>query len=460
MALSPTELDRLAGSLRLVARPDIAEEIRARIAQPAGATPVYVTELVDVRYAYWRRVAPLPTPPERAERMEQGRSLHERMGRAVSSPEFLEVRVERDGIVGKIDLFEDRPTEIKTTERPIRLESLPADRPQFLEQLAMYCALVDRLDGRLVLLTARESQGPLCTVGDVRFRTLDRIRAEMKDRAARFRDALARRSPRELPPCRWFGRGCEFQEQAVCDCTGGEPQLGSQLARAMEALRENPEESRRLSARFAELPPEGGAAGRFHALVYPRRAYFERTQPPAPERVGPGALATARPSSDWRRGFRDAVRAGPVGESTRKIGRPEFPPEMVECFRGLPVLARGTRARWAPPPERMPRDQPQYFLELGLRAAAVGESQAYLVLGYESADRPDERVRVYEVHFGDPNLFRAWADSRERALADALAHGTPFDLPACPAWMFASCPYRSDCRCRAPEPGDAVRVQR
>ncbi len=460
MALSTTELDRLAGTVNLVARPDIAEEIRGRIAPPGGTTPVYVTELVDVRYAYWRRVAPLPPSPERAERMEQGRSLHERMGRAVSAPEFLEVRVERDGIVGKIDLFEDRPTEIKTTERPLRLESLPADRPQFLEQLAMYCALVDRIDGRLVLLTVQESQGPLCTVGDVRFRDLAGIRVEMNERAVRFRQALTRGSPRELPRCRWFGRGCEFQEQAVCDCTGGEPPLGSLRALAMEEFRENPEESRRLSVRFAELPPEGGAASRFHALVYPRRAYFERTQPLIPERVAPGASAAGRPSSDWRRGFRDAVRAGPVGESTRQIARPGFPPEMVECFRGLPVLARGTRARWAPPPERMPRDQPQYFLELGLRAAAVGESQAYLVLGYESADRPDERVRVYEVHFGDPNLFRAWAESRERALADALAHGTPFSLPACPAWMFASCPYRSDCRCGTPEPGGAVRVQR
>ncbi len=74
--------------------------------------------------------------------MMAGSGFHELFGRTVSSEEYVEQFVEFEEVVGKIDIFEDSPVELKTSA------TLPDDplsaRPGQVEQLAMYCIMVNR----------------------------------------------------------------------------------------------------------------------------------------------------------------------------------------------------------------------------------------------------------------------------------------------------------------------------
>src|SRR2546428_14139138 len=80
--------------------------------------------------------------------MLAGTGFHEVFGRAVSTEEFVEQFVEFEGIVGKIDIYEDVPVELKTTT------SIPqgadAARPSYVDKLGMYCAKTGALRGRLI----------------------------------------------------------------------------------------------------------------------------------------------------------------------------------------------------------------------------------------------------------------------------------------------------------------------
>ncbi len=52
----------------------------------------------------------------------------------------MEVRLRREGISCRIDLLSDVPVEIKTGTGSLPAD-LKVDRPEHVEQLAMYCAL-------------------------------------------------------------------------------------------------------------------------------------------------------------------------------------------------------------------------------------------------------------------------------------------------------------------------------
>jgi PD-(D/E)XK nuclease superfamily len=435
----------LPGPVRVTWDRELSEELDRRLAGPPGERLVSVTELVEPRPAFHRAVHPIPPTEERRRRIEAGRQWHERLERAVAAASHREIRVLREGVVGRIDILDDRPTEIKSTGRLPDPERLAEERPQYLDQLGMYCALVDRPEGRLVLLGTAEV-GPFeLRVLDGRFGGLDEIRARMQELARRFREALRRGDPSELPRCPWLGRGCEYQDAGVCGCTGAEPEGVAATAGLVVELRNDAAVAERLAQRLREPSPRAGAEPlqRYRELAYPRRAFFDRRAPPAAGADGSGPVRPAEPSLYQR--LREVLESGAPGELAREVPAGDVPEEPVLMFRSDPLLLKTSRARWPTAAEEIPRRQPHYLLELGLRCAALHRPDGWLIVAHERPDPPGTPVRAHRVRFDPLAPWERLLAERAAALRDALARGDPEGLARCPEWMVASCPYRSEC---------------
>lgn len=432
----------------------LSHELRERSRALEGLGSVWVTDLLDPRTAYFRARVPQPIPPERLEAIAHGRDRHEAFERAAAEVAFREVRVFREGIVGVIDVFEEMPTEVKTSSSFPGASELAAQRPAYLEQVAMYCALADRPEGRLVLLRPEPSGADLLVAYRLRVVDVARVRGEMGRRRDALRSAFAHDDPSGLPACRWFGRGCEYRATSACPCTGSERLLDPAILDAIGAIETDPEESARLNARLGAVPDPGDrspAVPRFTNLLFPRRAYFRARA--STDEEGPAAPGRAG-SDDLYRHLVAVLDSGAPGESTREAPQVPWVRERVGLFRGEPVLLKVTRARSIPAATELRSRQPHYFVDLALRCAAARRDSGWLVLGSERASSVEERVRAIHVRVPLRPAWEAIGGQRARDLERAL-HGDsdPLELPACPGWMFESCPYRDRCRCGGPPEG-------
>src|SRR2546422_1397696 len=166
----------------------VKDELTAALKRQGRRRRISVTDLVNPRQAFFQRARPDIQPdPERKQAMLAGTGFHEVFGRAVSTEEFVEQFVEFNGIVGKIDIYDDVPVELKTTA------SLPqgaaAARPGYIDQLGMYCTMTGRDQGRLFVYKRALYGRPGALKGfDVRFKDLTAVEREMVRRRDLFRE--------------------------------------------------------------------------------------------------------------------------------------------------------------------------------------------------------------------------------------------------------------------------------
>jgi hypothetical protein len=433
-----------AAAPRASEAPAVAAELLARYRQGRLQRPVSVTELVDPRPAYWESVHPVPTLPEQAARQREGRRLHERVTRALAPLASREVRVRREGIVGRVDVLLDRPMEVKSTANPPDPgDDLRQSRPSYVEQVAMYAALLDRTEGRLLVVGSDPSTAP--TVWDLGAIDPGRVRLEMAARAAGLRQARDRGDPSGLPRCGWYGRGCSFEREGVCHCDGSEPGRSAGLLDLVPPPVLNPSEADRVAEALRAPPPPEEPIARFRDLVFPRRGYFE-SDPSTEEdpKVGEGGTS----GETWR-ALHDLLEGGEAGELVYRYASGGVPEEPVACFRDEPCLVKTTRSTWPTPAAQLVADRPHYVLELALRCAAVGTPAGWLVLGLERVPSDGEWVRVQRVDFGSPEGLNALLAERVGDLRAARQRRSPAGLPVCPPWMPGICPYRGVCGCPA-----------
>jgi hypothetical protein len=438
----------------------LGKELTARLGRETGQRSVGVTDLLNLRRAFYRVVAPaVPIPPARQARLDQGRTLHRTLGTRLAPEGTLEARVRRDGLVGRIDILAELPIEVKTATSFVDPSELSTYRPDHVEQLGMYCALVDRPTGRLLTLVTSSSGAPEVQAVDLAFRSTPRVLAEMRRRAELLRSAWAETRVDPLPRCPWYGRGCEYQEASVCACTGQEEPVAPTIHEEVESVSAREDVRERIRSALAEpVPPEEATpVGRFRELLYPRRSYFERTAPasalgtgPTPTTPLPRGASPPSPKPDLYARLSEALESGPAGEVARLPARSAELEEEVVGFRGRPVLVRTSRA-WARfrAVEVVAR-APQYALELGLRCATIGATSGIVVVGFERAEVDRDRLQVLELRFVSLTPFSRFYRERSRALADALRDRTPESLPSCPDWMVTDCSYRSECGCGGP----------
>jgi len=430
---------------------ELGREIVARLALESGRKSIGVTDLVSLRPAFYRAVAPeVPIPPARQARLDRGRLFHRALGARLAAEGTLEARVRREGIVGRIDILADVPVEVKTATSLAAPEELSTHRPDHIEQLGMYCALIGRPTGRLLTLVTEAGAVTDAQAVDVTFGSIERLRAEMQRRAELLRTAWSAGRADSLPRCPWYGRGCEFGESHTCNCTGGEEPGSPAILQEATGVASRDDIRNRVRSAFTEPLPPGNevALVRFREVLYPRRAYFDRTAPastaPTPAPTPEGAVSL---EADLYARLTEALESGPAGEVSRLPPRSAEPEEEVTGFRGRPLLVRTSRAWAHVPADGLIARSPQYPLELGLRCAVSGTDSGIVVVGFERAEVDLDRVQVFEVRFRALTPFSRRIRERHRELAAAVREGSPKGLPACPDWMVADCPYRSECGC-------------
>lgn len=416
----------------------VKDEIVAVIGRQSARRRISVTDLINPRQRFLERMHPEIRPsPERKQAMMAGTGFHEAFGRAVSTEEFVEQLVEFQEIVGKIDIFDDEPVELKTTG------SIPAHvwwRPEHVEQLAMYCTMVDRPRGHLLYYARSEfGRPPDLKAFDLEFSDRAAIATEMVRRRDLLREALRTGTPAGLPQCPWYGRECDFAH--LCGCASAEP-----LARLVAPSSVRAAENVALTQRILDAIPgeKPGPEIKLNDLVFPRKAAFRRA--PGEEEEGPDAKE--RMASLQRQGFDevlgDAVWYGFPGASRRVRATLGSVRASVFLFRDVPTILRTNRGqKEMVERKRLAEVFPHYVERLGFECALANSDRGRVIVYY--ALIPEDKFMVYDLWFKNLPAIRA---EMERRLALLERGASPGDLPACPpAWMIKFCDYKDRCGC-------------
>lgn len=421
----------------------LKDEVLEAMGRQRGRRRLSVTDLVNPRQAYFRWTRPDIQPSlERLQVMLSGTGFHEVFGRAISTEEYLEQTVEFEGIVGKIDIFQDVPTELKTSG------SIPRDvkafRPGYIDQLGMYCAMTGKPEGRLVIYKrAQFGRSPELKAFDVTFTNVPAVAAEMRRRRDLLRQALDNRDPTLLPRCEWFSVGCDYRE--ICGCERAAP-LDRLVSREGSQLAENAA----LASSLADQLSRGQsrpASFSLNDLVFPRKAAFERKRTEDPEAVQEESFE-ARLAGLERAGFKGALyqtlRYGIPGAFARIPVQLGTLHGMVSTFKGIPTLLRSTRMPRMVDRSYLAETFSHYFDRLAFECALSRHAQGRIVIYYEALS--GDKFMIYDVWLKD--LDRVCAEA-ERRLALLESGASPYELPACPSWMAKFCNFAARCKCGA-----------
>jgi len=408
---------------------------------------ISVTDLLNVKQAYFRRKYPEITPPlEKRQLMWAGTGFHKTFGSAVSSEEYLEQFVEAEGIVGKIDIYEKIPVEVKTTSTPIDTKDLLLDRPAYVEQLGMYCTMVNAHEGEIIIyrrpVDEPSSTSPL-VVYHVSFPDLKAIREEMRRRRDLLVQALIANDPSNLPVCAWFNRQCDYSQ--VCDCATTSVPASHEIADLAGEIRVDSTTCQQLLNKMAGAQPYQLFG--INDIVFPRKAYFERLklQETAPGEETPKEKQEYLRSMDelgFLDALRDSLRYGAPGEAQRVPVKQAPLADLVQTWHNLPTILRGPKLSSLVERERLPRAFPHYFLRLAFDCALTENAKGRLLLYYVRVPREDAKLMVYDVNFRNLNAVRAEALRRLKLLEKATS---PLELPKCPSWMCSYCDHRLEC---------------
>ncbi len=234
---------------------------------------ISVTDLLNLKTAFYRRKNPEIVPSlDRQQLMWAGTGFHEIFSSLVSKEQYIEQFVEADRIVGKIDIFETIPVEVKTTSNLSEEADLRLKRPSYLEQLGMYCCLTHTNEGRLIIYqrnTPLEISSPL-TVYNVTFPDLNIINTEMINRRDLLEEALNSDNPAILPKCAWQEFRCDYA--SICDCSSSTLITAYEIANMVSSIKRDTNTEKILLSQIQEEQPR--EILRTNDIVFPRKAYF------------------------------------------------------------------------------------------------------------------------------------------------------------------------------------------
>jgi hypothetical protein len=442
-----SEFDIAAYVSRIEANRSVKDALMLSLKTRRPPYRISVTDLLNIKQAYFRRKYPEITPPlEKRQLMWAGTGFHKTFGSAVSSEEYLEQFVEAEGIVGKIDIYEKIPVEVKTTSTPIDTKHLLRDRPAYVEQLGMYCAMVNAHEGEIIIyrrpVDESSSTSPL-VVYHVSFPDLEAIREEMRRRRDLLVQALISNDPSNLPVCPWFNKQCDYSQ--VCDCATTSAPASHEIADLAGEIHIDSTTCQQLLNKMAGTQPYELFG--INDIVFPRKTYFERLklQETAPGEETPEEKQEYLRSMDelgFLDALRDSLRYGAPGEAQRVPVKQVPLADLVQTWHDLPTILRGPKFSSLVERERLPRAFPHYFLRLAFDCALTENAKGRLLLYYVRVPREDAKLMVYDVNFRSLNAVKAEALRRLKLLEKAAS---PLELPRCPSWMCSYCDHRLEC---------------
>jgi hypothetical protein len=431
---------------RIEANRSVRDAIIAKLRNQRSPEHISVTDLLSPKQAYFKRKHPEIAPElGKQQVMWQGTGFHRVFETLVSSEEYIEQFVELEDIVGKIDIYEDYPIDVKTTSNLGENVDLLRKRPGYVEQLGIYCAMVDEKKGKIVIYQREmpeNSKLPLTTY-HIRFSDPEAIRDEIFKRSARLREALATGNPSFLPRCPWCSSNCEYS--SVCGWENTSVPAWNQITKLVEEVHPDPDTTQKILLKLRQ--PSPGRVFRLNDIVLPRKAYFARLkgEGSADEEVD-SEEAKERLTSIDRQGFlqlvTDALKYSASGK-TKRIGVSlNALRDRVLLDNGLPTIVRANGLRSVVERDRLPEFFFHYLLRLGFECALSGIPRGRLVLYYRNVPSEDGKLLVYDISFRSLESLKAEVMSRIDLLGKA---GGPAELPSCPSWMCRFCEYATAC---------------
>jgi len=414
----------------------VRDKILARLQAQHPGRNTGVTDLISLRQAYWRRVRPeVKIDMERSADMLAGSGFHDAFNWKVSSEEWIEQGVSYQDIVGRIDIFEDRPLELKTSKVLVEPQQIKVLRPNYLEQLGMYCAMVEKPDGHILIYN--RGPGHSLTGASVHFNDIRGIQKEMIHRRDLLRDALAKKDPSQLPACPWKGRGCAYD--GICDCS--QETLSYPIADQADVQEDHALEED-FSTRFKDAPTPQPDGLRINDLVFPRRTFFKAHSDE--EDIELSEELAVFESMAARREFKYRGLGAP-GELTSKPVQLGAVSDRVDFHEGRTLWI--ARSSFTKPVERyrLTSALEHGMLRLGFNAALANKGRSRLVVHYPQVPDDRSKVMVYDFTWTDLRPIQEEAQKRSEALVVAIATGDHRELPMCPNWMCKKCEHSKNC---------------
>ena len=400
---------------------------------------ISVTDLLSPMQAFHKWTYPDIKPsPDRLQIMISGTGFHEEFGKLVSTEEYLEQLLELDGIIGKVDIFEDVPVELKTSS------SIPTNiykgRSSYFEQLGMYCAMANKETGRLFIYKRQRDEQPTeLKVYEAKFTNLEGIIREMKYRRDIFHDALERNDPSKLPQCEWLYRGCDYA--TMCPCRDLTP-ISPVVSRDEVDITEMPDLAEELKTKLSAVPPKESGL-RLNDLVFPRKTACQRNLDFENDQI----RERTRPIQELeRKGFRyalyTALRYGSPDHFKGVSVKLDSMVDKVDMYNDIPTILRTSRVRDMIQRDNLPSFFSYYFDRLAFECALTNIRQGRLILYYEQI--PGDKFMVYDISFHNREAIMSEVKRR----INLLESNAPItDLPSCPSWMAGYCEFSPNCHC-------------
>ena len=428
-----------AGFIRSIdANRTIKDGLIAAIGNSRARLRISVTDLGSLMQAFFSRTRPEVTPsPDKLQLMMAGTGFHEVLGPLISSEEYLEQLLEFEGIVGKVDIYEDFPVELKTTSK------IPTDiykgRSSYFEQLGMYCVMANKDKGRLYVYQREDTGQPhQFRVYEARFNNIERITSEMRLRRDLLNESLAQKTPSQLPQCKWLYMGCDYSR--ICSCRDKSPDSPI-VSREEVEITEIPDIAEEIQGKLLSVQPSDPKLI-LNDLVFPRKAAMRRTRP---SEVKPVTMPELQ-----QKGFRyqlySALRDGSRGQFQSVPVQLGSILDKVDEYQDIPTILRTTKLKEMVQREQLPSFFSHYFDRLALTCALRNIRQGRLIIYYESIK--SDKFMVYDVTFHSRNAILDEARRRLDLLEQGADHS---DLPPCPTWMTKFCEFAPGCGCHESE---------
>jgi len=426
----------------LEANRTVRDRIVGRLKANTAGRSISVTDLLNVREAYWKRKRPdITVDLARREKMIAGSAFHDAFNWRVSSEAWVEQKVYFQDIAGRIDIYEEIPLELKTTNSPVAADELATSRPQYLEQLGMYCAMAGKPKG-LLLIYCRTSESAFVGA-EVEYPDLGAVERAMLERRDALRNALKEGDPACLPACAWAGKGCAYQ--AVCGCDTSEPTYP--IARSA-AVKPSSALATEFAERFLRSVSKSPAERAFsiNDVVFPRKAFFKKTAGEAP--ADPDLAEELENMEQMQFMNELKFRAlGGSGEYTSKAVQLHGVSGSVDFHEGRSLWFTRSGLKTVIDRDKLDRFFGAQLLRLAFNATLGNIGKSRLIIWYPNVVEESSRIMVYDLTWKNLDPFKVEMRNRVAALKAGVQTGEYEQLPLCPGWMSKKCDFAPKCGC-------------
>ena len=420
--------------------------LTAKLKTSRSRSRISVTDLLNPTQSFYRWKHPEIKPSlDRVQLMLSGTGFHEVFGNIISSEEYLEQTLEYEGIIGKVDIYEEFPIEIKTTS------SIPTDlikkRISYFEQLAMYCQMANSKVGRLIIYSRADTRKkPSLAVYDVDFLDFKPINNAMILRRDLFKNALASNNPSLLPRCEWFYSGCDYKN--ICHCFSAVPlePMVSEKNMVIKKREDIVEDLTKLILNEPKIKPKTEITSpiTINDIVFPRKFFLKNTD--NTENIKEAEITT-KIAEVQNIGFKYALYNALTFDTESSFK--ELPinlgslDDTIQIYDGAPYILRTVKFDNMIQREKLPQYFPHFFDRLAIECALSNSRKGRLILFYEAIK--GDKFMVYDVFFHGRDFLINEINNRIKLLEEPTT--TIKELPGCPSWMFKKCEFAPNCQC-------------